>query len=231
MAGAWAGLVLAAALLWLAVPATGFHLNRLPGDAAMAAIHDDRPLTEDGYARAVASRRAALGWIEDHPRALADLALIDIKRAYKEGFDSLEARDRLRRAAKRLERALAEAPGDMVGWYHLAYAEAALERDLTLAARALAMSYKAGPFHPPFMARRATLGMILTPHLGEEALARLKADLRHLLHHRSRQARSMVRDLDAESYMRALFADEPAILARLEAILEADAAPPEPDRG
>jgi|GEM_PF-1796126 len=181
LAGACLGLfVLLAFSAW---PAARHHLAALPGNAAIDATEVGRALTEAGLQRGSSSRHAALAALE-HNRARRELAQVHLRIARDPAIDKDSSHDDVAAASADLRRALGRAPADHFAWYHLAMAEA-LGGEPQRAARALAVAYSFGPYHPPIHAARVRLGLALwaelAPPTRELVLAEL-GDVRSTAH-------------------------------------------------
>ena len=147
-------------LAFSAWPALRHHLAALPGNAAIAATEAGRALTEAGLQRGWSSRHAAL----EHNRARRELAQVHIRRARDTEIAQSDRHDDISAAERELEKALGRSPADHYAWYHLAMTEA-LGGAPSNAARALAVAYRFGPYHPPIRAARVRLGIAVWAEL------------------------------------------------------------------
>jgi len=163
--------VLGLLLLLLAGPRVVSDYYLAVGDSAYDLAGLGAPMARRSLERARRSREAALAVLETG-EAAKQLGHILLRDALERPWRDPERTALLETAVERLRQGLARDPADLFAWYHLALAEWWRGR-LRDAARALAMSYRTGPHHPPIAGDRGRLALALWPRL--PALARDRA--------------------------------------------------------
>ena len=213
------GLV-ACGLLALAIPGAIASSALIEGDEATELLRSGKPLTTFGEERVARSRTHAARWI-GNGSGHADLSLLDLRRSYRLlKRDPVQARQAASRALEQASLAVALSPGDVLGWYFLAYA-GYLSGDSDLAGRALSASYRASPYFPQIMTQRIHLALSLRDVLPPEGMQRLRAGLTDLIEKQPRTLAPVLDSTQAWSFAHDMFHDEPILRHRL-ALLQAD---------
>lgn len=163
-------MILGLLLLWLAGPRVVSEYYLAVGDSAYDLAGLGAPMARRSLERARRSREAALAVLETG-EAAKQLGHILLRDALERPWRDPERSALLETAVERLRQGLARDPADLFAWYHLALAEWWRGR-LRDAARALAMSYRTGPHHPPIASDRGRLALALWPRLAPPARER-----------------------------------------------------------
>ena len=142
-------------LIVLAGPRLMAGLAALRSDSVLKMVEHGRQPTPEALARLVESRRDAAAWAEDGRLWLA-VGLARLASARKVDRADLQRRI-LDRAIYAIDRSLALAPGNAVGWMRLAEALLLRAGPSPRAAQALQMSVRNAPVAPEFAVERLRL--------------------------------------------------------------------------
>lgn len=209
----------AAALLFFSWPlaVTAFKLG--PGDVAAELSWSSVLLSEAGMSRLLASRRAVLadGY---HADAHADIAVLLTNIVVAELNGNAPVAQVLDRARTHARSALRGDPASSRTWHVLATVDA-LSGDMTSAASALAMSYRADPYFPAMSVGRVRKAISLWSDLPSEVQERVRAEMKEAF----RKDRELVVRLALSAGriddLRSSLAGDQGDLRRLETMLRA----------
>lgn len=160
--------VVAAVMLYLAVPRTIAAFIMLSGNETLEQIRARQPVRVSDLKDLIESRRAALPWT-DSGRVWSDLALGQLLLAEQEtdanGGPNLAL---VREALNSLENGLARAPLDPHAWTRLAYARYLVDGPSPELVSVLKMSIYAGPHEPRLVFLRLRLCLAAWDYFSEE---------------------------------------------------------------
>lgn len=200
----------------LATPIALSALQRLPGDATLARVRLNQPITPAELNRLWDSRRNALAQRTDGT-LFADMATLHLQRARQMPAGSDARVHVLNDAAVAAERALARDPGSAIVWLTLAETQLLLHGLGPGPVPALRQSIAAGPYVSPIALRRLDLALVLERHLDAPAQALLDGQIRAVAGWKPRQLAELARQRYALRRVRAALLDRPAELAAFDA--------------
>lgn len=168
--------LMAAGLLWLALPRTLAALAGLEGDAVISAPQLTGGRADgDALAAGVASLESSAAW---HGAGLThiDHGLLLLRQS-RQASSPAEQQRLLDAAALRIEQGLAQAPGNPSAWAQLAHIRAR-RGDRAGAGAALRLSMLTGAVTPSIMPSRLALGLYLLDGLDTETRTLLAGQVR-----------------------------------------------------
>lgn len=196
-----------AALACLGIAQTAGALLAERGNAALVQPQEDA-------ARAIAAfDQADAVWPDPANSFGAGRLLLRLAAA---GGDGAERHALLTAAQSRIERALAQAPGNARGWAVLADARRLAEAPSQSVAEALFMSIELARFEPELLAWRCRIGLAMLDALEDAQKMALKAQVKLLARHDALQLVLAARATGTIRDVIAMLADDNGLLTRFE---------------
>jgi len=197
-------------LLWLAVPRTVAHTRMAQGNAVMAALSRGETAAPGQLLAAIASRRAALAWI-DLPDAWIDMGSLYLALAR---LDALSQRDRnafLDRSIRTFERGLTAAPSRPFAWAQFAQVHQLKDPASRAIDPLLRMSVITGPREPRLMSQRVRIGFAARNSLTPEITREIREEVRLWAAHDAWLLADWARPQFALPWVRRALAGQPAL--------------------
>ncbi len=158
--------VVGSTLLLLAIPRMNAAFIQVPADPVNRVIARGKMPGPDALEKLIASRRAAMAWVEDS-RSWLDIGRARFRSAARAGTGTPQGRAELDRAVAAYDRALARSPGDSIAWMRLGEIRLLRSGPSRRAAGALHMSIRTAPFFPKTMIERLRLALLVWRYLDE----------------------------------------------------------------
>jgi hypothetical protein len=198
------------ALIWLAAPRTVAYAVLARGNDVLADLSRGATPAPDRLLTAIASRRAALGWI-DLPDTVIDMGGLYLAMARTGGLSRGDRNALLDRSIRSFERGLAAAPSRPFAWAQLAQARQLQDPASRAVDPLLRMSIRTGPREPRLISQRVRIGFAARGNLSPETAETIVGDIRRWARYDPWRLADWARPQFALPWVRRALADRPAL--------------------